>query len=870
MMEISKKKKAFIKKNCQSMSVSELARRLNIKKAEVQRIIKELNLDTIAVTDKEEEKEWAIFSERKEKSKFWHAGGIILILIVLLCIFFWKTIFLGEVLTSTDAIFSYHPWKSVAPEGYIRPSNYLHWDEFFIGYPLSTFYSEVVKNGDIQFWNPYIMCGYPGRLTLYPIWLLYFLILSLYDFYGIYVITKFFIVGIFTYIFLRSISEKIFGSLVSAIVFMFSGFMVGFAKSGATSIAALLPLLFFLTEKLVQKNSYIYIFFLSLVIGIGYSIGGFHPILFHVLLALGIYFVFRVIVEYRRENDKKIVGKIILSFLLANIAGFFLASIQMLPSLEFLQEGSELAARTGVRDLGEGAAYGHLGLKSLILLFIPNFFGNPVDGNAWEHLLKMRNFIEQSLYIGIFPLILAITGVIFLRKNSKVIFFFGLGFLSLCVVYGIPGVFHLVVNLPGFNLIKNTRLILIFTFAFSVLAGMGANFLAYQLDREKREKILKFIFSPINLIILTIFIFLIFQYQYFLGERIYAVLVKNNITDYIWKYSILFVTLLGLTIAIIALRSKDIIKLKGIQVFILSVIVIDLFIFGIRWCPTIKKENIYPITESISFLKKDPGIFRIAALGKTLVGNSNVPYKLFDIRGHTGNNLQRYEEFITRKCCERTFFYFMSNVHPQINLMNVKYLLFPPDANFPESERFTRVFDRDLRIYRNNSYFPRSFIVHRAEVVKDDKLILERLYDPNFDPRHFIVLEKDIPEELQKLKNTPLEDSSSAEITKYENNSVLINAKMENPGFLFLSDNFYPDWKAYINEEEREIFRADYTFRAVFLEKGDHVVEFKYEPESFQKGLYLSLITAVILLGILVWGVISEKRGKSKRKTRNK
>ncbi|GAI02257.1 unnamed protein product, partial [marine sediment metagenome] len=220
-----------------------LARRLNIKKSDVQKITKELNLDVIPVTDKKEVKEWAVFSERKEKSKFWHAGGIVLILVVLLGIFFWKTIFMGEVLTSTDAIFSYHPWKSVAPEGYIKPSNYLHWDEFFIGYPLSTFYSEVIKNGDIQFWNPYIMCGYPGRVALYPLLLLCYLILPLSAIFGIFAIIKFFITGIFTYLFLRSISEKKFGSLVSAIVFMFSGFMVGFMKSGATSIAALLPLL---------------------------------------------------------------------------------------------------------------------------------------------------------------------------------------------------------------------------------------------------------------------------------------------------------------------------------------------------------------------------------------------------------------------------------------------------------------------------------------------------------------------------------------------------------------------------------------------------------------------------------------------------
>ena len=48
------------------------------------------------------------------------------------------------------------------------------------------------------------------------------------------------------------------------------------------------------------------------------------------------------------------------------------------------------------------------------------------------------------------------------------------------------------------------------------------------------------------------------------------------------------------------------------------------------------------------------------------------------------------------------------------------------------------------------------------------------------------------------------------------------------------------------------VLRADYALRAVALGAGSHKVRFAYRSGSFDKGLLLSLLTALILLAAFI------------------
>lgn len=176
-------------------------------------------------------------------------------------------------------------------------------------------------------------------------------------------------------------------------------------------------------------------------------------------------------------------------------------------------------------------------------------------------------------------------------------------------------------------------------------------------------------------------------------------------------------------------------------------------------------------------------------------------------------------------------------------------------GNFQASKEDV-VYDKEVTIIENKNVFPRTFVVHRAENLSNPDDIFARLKSDDFDIRNRIIIEKDLPENMLNGNNAPETDNSTATITSYKNQEILIDAKMENDGFLVLTDQYYPGWKAYVNGKETEIYPTDYTFRSVYLKKGSHTVRFVYDPLSYKIGKYIS-ITALLFIFIIL---IYEKR----------
>ena len=76
-----------------------------------------------------------------------------------------------------------------------------------------------------------------------------------------------------------------------------------------------------------------------------------------------------------------------------------------------------------------------------------------------------------------------------------------------------------------------------------------------------------------------------------------------------------------------------------------------------------------------------------------------------------------------------------------------------------------------------------------------------------------------------------------------------------------MSDTFYPGWKAYVDERETKIYRADYAFRAIFVPSGKHTVIFSFNPKSFKIG---AIISGVGVLLIVSYAIIQLKIFKNK------
>jgi len=71
------------------------------------------------------------------------------------------------------------------------------------------------------------------------------------------------------------------------------------------------------------------------------------------------------------------------------------------------------------------------------------------------------------------------------------------------------------------------------------------------------------------------------------------------------------------------------------------------------------------------------------------------------------------------------------------------------------------------------------------------------------------------------------------------------------PGFLVLSEVWYPGWRARVNDMEVRVIPANGALRAVPIPAGAAAVELTYAPRAWRWGLLMALV-GVIGAGALV------------------
>jgi hypothetical protein len=95
-------------------------------------------------------------------------------------------------------------------------------------------------------------------------------------------------------------------------------------------------------------------------------------------------------------------------------------------------------------------------------------------------------------------------------------------------------------------------------------------------------------------------------------------------------------------------------------------------------------------------------------------------------------------------------------------------------------------------------------------------------------------------------------DATPAQITVYTPNRIVVEADLEDPGLLVLSEVWYPGWQARADGTKVTIHPVDGVLRGVCLAAGRHTVEFRYAPWTGWLGLAISSFTSVLLLAYAV------------------
>ena len=181
--------------------------------------------------------------------------------------------------------------------------------------PEYVFASRQYQEGIFPLWNPYSGFGTPFlaefiTAALYPLnFLVYFAPAALtWSIVNFLLLLKLFIAGFFTYCFLREIGVPKYGSLVSGVGFMFTGYFVLYVNMMHLNTEVLIPVLLLVFERQVKTRDLKYALLGAVVIAIA-IFGGMPESVLYLLFFAALYYLYRIFHEFFRSRRKERSGK---------------------------------------------------------------------------------------------------------------------------------------------------------------------------------------------------------------------------------------------------------------------------------------------------------------------------------------------------------------------------------------------------------------------------------------------------------------------------------------------------------------------------------------------------------------------------------
>ena len=736
-------------------------------------------------------------------------------------------------------------------------------------YPTYAFAAEWWRRGILPLWNPYLFAGAPfvGDIQsgiFYPLNLLTFIISAPLTFRDLEYLSvlHFFIAGAGMYAFLRfgnwrleirdwrmenGISNlqspiSISAALAGALAFEFSDlFITHFGNLNLIAVVSWMPLILLFYHRAVTDRRIGFAAIAGILLAIAFLAGHIQSFLF-LVVALVLLAGYHLIKDKGTLCAVKAETNHFSSFILhpssllviVALSAFGLAAPALLPSIEFTQH------TVRAEFSYEQAAQYSLPPAQLIGLFVPGFFGRGPQ-NAWGPWSRV-----EVGYLGVLPLLLALLALI-VRRDAPTRFFGALALMGLALALGGYAILHgwLYQFAPGFGQLRApARFIVLLDFALAALAAFGFDALLHAVPRASARAFKRIVRAA--------------PWVFWLsaipaGAVAYAILILGQGQDAVLFTRIanatnalaFFILLFALSTALIAARGTRFFQPRAWAMLALALIFFDLFSLGAYVdTSTDDPSRVFDHPDTVAFFKRDGSFFRIDPRETGVDGvwtpDTAVLYGIFDVNGDNPLVLADFE---------RDWQSLGSRSSPLYDLLNAKYLIARKSAPVDRAKFKLAYEDAAFNVYENTRALPRAFVVSDVHVVADHAAALDAIRAPEFDPARRVVLEKSVNSQQSPLNS----DKSAVKIVGYGPNEILLDVNAAGAGVLVLSEVDYPGWRAWVNDREVEVLRADYLFRAVELPAGAQRVRLLYDPWSFKIGVGFAMLT---LLAIFVWSIL--------------
>ncbi len=561
----------------------------------------------------------------------------------------------------------------------------------------------------------------------------------------------------------------------------------------------------------------------------------------------------------------------------ALVAGLLAAPI-LLPSLELLP----FTARAALA-YQENVSYSLAPVPGLVGLITPGFFGRgpALHWSLWDRV--------ELPYAGVVALLLGLA-VFFLpleEKRRKLLPWVGLALFGLLVALGVYAPVHgwLTQLLPGFDSFRApARAIVLWTFSLAILAGYGVDRVSGGVrDGGKAAPYAAFLKWG-GLALLLLF-----------TPALYASLLALQ-TDSVW---FLRASLAGLAVALatlawlgvwglVALRQREQISGRVAAALLTGLLLVEVAATG-AYTDISEGDPArgFHHPEIVEFLRSE---WNAAQDGS----GSSTPFPPFRIDARTGIDdlwqpdsaalvglrdvwgivnpllLLHWERLWESTGGRQTRLY---------DMLNAGYVLVRDGTPLPE--KFLLAFDApgELMVYRNPDALPRAWLVTDSLSVPDPDGALAALLQPNFDPARSVIL---LTPELENGAGGQEARAVAVSAARYTNAYLFSHPSLPlpiperevdrllphsgggwvgvssytvtspAPGYLVISESWYPGWVAVVNGQEQPVLRANYALQAVAVPAGEVSVALHFRPESWRRGLWLAGLGGVFLLTLCI------------------
>ena len=216
--------------------------------------------------------------------------------------------------------------------------------------------------------------------------------------------------------------------------------------------------------------------------------------------------------------------------------------------------------------------------------------------------------------------------------------------------------------------------------------------------------------------------------------------------------------------------------------------------------------------------------FRVMNLTTSTFNDSRTSYYLESIGGYSAAKLRRYQDLIDEH---------LSKMHmPVINMLNTKYII-------------TNDENGEARPYLNTGAMGHAWFVSEIQVVDNANQESDALN--HIDLGQIAVIDKEFAPLAGNLKPGIAPDAE-IKLTSYSPKSIDYSVRTSQPGTVVFSEIYYPyGWKATLDGQKADYFRADYLLRAMNVPAGEHTINFTFDPDSVRKGNILSSICLILI-----------------------